>query len=226
MFPKRLKLKGVLEMSIKIYIEPEDVWGFYHANPERMEKEMVVIAENEETEYAVYVTDDEGCLTFLVYSGDEEIFDDYALEKIMCTETARGIYETYLYPVEVYDKRYFPDIYDNDTPPSSESQQDMEDIVYEREDELCLAMSDFLETLLIKAVYSASYVGGDDCLNAIDIDEDYIEVISDEILDSLCRFLNKRYHISVYRPRLIEKDNKEMLLEYPYDATESDEDTT
>ena len=58
-------------MNPDIYVEPKDVWDFYKKNIKRMSEELVLIAENKETEYAVYVTQDEGYLTILVYKGEE-----------------------------------------------------------------------------------------------------------------------------------------------------------
>ena len=37
-------------MAVKIYVEPDDTWDFFDDNLYRLKEEMVLIAENEETE--------------------------------------------------------------------------------------------------------------------------------------------------------------------------------
>lgn len=56
-------------MGVKIYIPAADVWSFFENNKKRLSEEMVIIAENTETEYAVYLTEENGYPLFVVCQG-------------------------------------------------------------------------------------------------------------------------------------------------------------
>ena len=43
-------------MGASIHIQPENIWSFFQKNRKRLSEEMVSIAENDDTEYAVYLT--------------------------------------------------------------------------------------------------------------------------------------------------------------------------
>lgn len=45
-------------MGVHIHIPADAVWGFFQASRKRLNKEMVLIAENTDTEYAVYLTEE------------------------------------------------------------------------------------------------------------------------------------------------------------------------
>ena len=45
-------------MGVHIYVAANTVWAFFQSHKDRLSKEMVVIAENKDTEYAVYLTED------------------------------------------------------------------------------------------------------------------------------------------------------------------------
>ena len=47
-------------MGVKVYVPAGDVWSFFQSNIDRLKNEMVAIAENEDTKYAVYLTEDKG----------------------------------------------------------------------------------------------------------------------------------------------------------------------
>ena len=216
-------------MNPDIYVESKDVWDFYKKNIKRMSEELVLIAENKETEYAVYVTQDEGYLTILVYKDEEEILDDFALEKFICEVTIEGIYEKYLYPGIYTDNGYqFVNEEDcakahADAPPLPSSTQDMEDTVYEREDELYMATLDLLEKFTYRAIYAKDYI--DDCADEemypVEVDEIYAEVIADSLVNVFCKYLKDEHYVSVYRPMFIQTDKgEEIFTEYPYDHPE------
>ena len=42
-------------MGVHIYVAANTVWAFFQSHKDRLSKEMVVIAENKDTEYAVYL---------------------------------------------------------------------------------------------------------------------------------------------------------------------------
>ena len=59
-------------MGVQIHVPADKVWEFFQENKKRLKEEMVAIAENEDTEYTVYLTDEEGYPLFVVCQGDED----------------------------------------------------------------------------------------------------------------------------------------------------------
>ena len=97
--------------------------------------------------------------------------------------------------------------------------------MYERDDELCLAMADFLAIALQE--------GDNDGTNIL---EAYGYEAVDEILDGFLKELSEDYGFHIYRPMIItEKESGcEVFTEFPYDEydidgvdeTEDEEDET
>ena len=66
-----------------------------------------------------------------------------------CTAVSKKFYTRYLFPVVITDNKYVPgDNPDGGKEESDETWMDIEDAMYERDDELCLAMADFLAIAL------------------------------------------------------------------------------
>lgn len=70
-------------MSAKIHIPADEVWSFFFKNKERCTEEMVEIASNDETKYAVYLTEDEGYPMLSVCHGD----DDQSMKRAQSVKT-------------------------------------------------------------------------------------------------------------------------------------------
>lgn len=196
-------------MGTNIHIPVEGVWAFFQQNKARLSEEMVVIAENEDTDYAVYLTEDDGYPLFSVCRGkaDPE-FEEGAISEKDCTDTAKRCYVRYLFPITV--KGDSP-LFDED----DLSVQDMQDTMYEREDELQLAMADFLQTVLQE---------GSDCTDIIDM---YGTDMIDKLLDYVLEFIATGLCLPVYRPMFLTDDEtgEEIYEEYPYgDPPESLDD--
>lgn len=203
-------------MSVIIHIEPENIWEFFQKNKKRLKKEMVLIAENEETEYAVYLSEDEGLPLFSVCKGDDEPeYEEGAVNEKDCTETAKQCCVKYLLPVTVHStKKYSGAWYDDDTEFSSKNAQ--EDIIEAREWELLFAMADFIRT----ATNDDSCSDGSDYVDTYGADE--ILEILDEVLINLAD-----RGFPVYRPTMVDDDTtgKEVFVEYPYnDPADFEED--
>lgn len=195
-------------MGVNIHLKPTEVWNFFKQNKPRLEKEMVAIAENEETDYSVYLTEENGCPLLSVYKEDKKLYEEGAVSEKDCESTTKQIYIKYLFPVVITTPKYSFET-ENDEPeyePTEEEERQMlEDSVYEREDELFFAMADFLEVLL-------------NCNGTEQISSLYGEEIIEEMLDCICTVLAEEYLISVYRPTLIDDDEtgEEKYVEYPY----------
>ena len=67
-------------MGVQIHVPADKVWEFFQENKKRLKEEMVAIAENEDTEYTVYLTDEEGYPLFVVCQGDEDAEYDEVIE--------------------------------------------------------------------------------------------------------------------------------------------------
>ena len=93
-------------MSVKIYISTDDVWSFFQKNTHRLSEEMVVIAENVDTEYAVYLTEEDGFPLFVVCRGDNDAeYSERVINQVDCEEAAKRCYMRYLYPLTIeHDK--------------------------------------------------------------------------------------------------------------------------
>ena len=198
-------------MGVKIYVPAEDVWAFFQSNTARLKEEMVAIAENVDTKYAVYLTEDKGYPSFSVCKGDSKAeYQEGAISEDDCTDTAKKCYVRYLFPVMVTNEKGFPKssfeeldgLYDL-------TEQDRQDNVYVREDELRFAMCDFLK-------------------EALNLDCDPVEIMSacgaalvDDVLDANLEYIGIEHGLEVYRPMLLidEENGDEVYTEYSYDTT-------
>ena len=137
-------------MGVNIHVPADEVWSFFQKNKDRLEKEMVAIAENDDTDYAVYLTEDYGYPTFFVCKGDAEPeYEEGAISADDCLKTARKCYSQYLFPVSVCSQKSFQEDDDNDENEIEDNSQEIQDIMYEREDELRMALCDFLQVVLL-----------------------------------------------------------------------------
>ena len=198
-------------MGVKIHIQPHEIWGFFDKNIKRLSDEMVAIAENTETEYAVYLTEEDGYPLFVVCHGDDDAeYDESAISPKDCENTAQRCFTKFLYPVTVTSGKYvIPFDEDDDTEPTK---MEMEDTIYEREDELLYAMGDFLQTVLRDGV------DGTDVVDTLGLD------IVNDILDTTLQYIAETYDLPVYRPTFVTDENgNEEYTEYPYNAEEPED---
>ena len=73
--------------------------AFFQSHKDRLSKEMVVIAENKDTEYAVYLTEDNALPLFSVCKGDAKPeYEECVLTETGCNEAAKRLYAQYLFP--------------------------------------------------------------------------------------------------------------------------------
>ena len=202
-------------MGVHIHIPADAVWGFFQASRKRLNKEMVLIAENTDTEYAVYLTEENDLPVLAVAKGNEKIeYKEPCVSEEDCTAVSKKFYTRYLFPVVITDNKYVPgDNPDGGKEESDETWMDIEDAMYERDDELCLAMADFLAIALQE--------GDNDGTNIL---EAYGYEAVDEILDGFLKELSEDYGFHIYRPMIItEKESGcEVFTEFPYDEYDID----
>lgn len=194
-------------MGVNIHLKPTEVWPFFLENKTRLGNEMVAIAENEETKYSVYLTEENGCPLLSVYKEDTKLYEEGAVSASDSEFTTKQIYLKYLFPVIVHESKYnFQSSFDDedDELDAELELQVMEDTIYERDDALTFAASDFLEVLL-------------NCNGPSEIEDTYGD-ITEEFLDAVCKLLADEYLISVYRPKFVfnADTGEDDYVEYPY----------
>lgn len=202
-------------MGVHIHIPADAVWGFFQESRKRLNREMVLIAENTDTEYAVYLTEENDLPVLAVAKGDEKTeYKEHCVSEDDCTTVAKKFYTRYLFPVMITDGKYIPeDVPDETEEDGDETWMDMEDTMYERNDELRLAMADFLAIALQE--------GDNDGTNIL---EAYGYEAVDEILDGFLKELSDNYGFHIYRPMIVtEKESGcEVFTEFPYDEYDID----
>lgn len=208
-----MKFPQQKELGVNVYVPADNVWSFFQNNIARLTNEMVAIAENVDTKYAVYLTEDKGYPSFSVCKGDSKPeYTEGAISEADCTETAKRCYVRFLFPVMVtYDKGFpkssFQEMDDGDEEDLTE--QDRQDNVYVREDELQLAMCDFLKVALNL-----------DC-DPVEIVNEYgVDLVTD-VLDTILEYIGLEHGLEIYRPMFLtdEDSGSEIYTEYPYDIT-------
>ena len=194
-------------MGVKIYIPAADVWSFFENNKKRLSEEMVIIAENTEIEYAVYLTEENGYPLFVVCQGSNDAeYNEGAISQKDCEDTAQRCFLRYLYPVTVTSTKNRISS-DNDLDDEC-IKQEMEETMYEREDELTMAMDDFLQVALC-----GDSAGGSDLVGTYDP-----ELIND-VLEHTLQYIAESYKLPVYRPTFIVNDlGEDEYIEYPYNV--------
>lgn len=229
-------------MGVNVYLKPSEIWSFYEKNPVKFEKERVVVAENTETKYEVCVTKHLGHLQFLVYRQDVQQYEELVIDDNDCTRTAKQLYVKYLFPVTVTKnepvesgkkipvdtnkhkddrkasqvKYPLPKVPDNldemDDNDIVEVVAELDDEIYQRDDELEMATKDFLAVLL-------------NC-DTEEIGELYGRFLVADFIEYACELLAEEFLISVYHPRWYtdEETGVDEYVQYPYLDVEPEEE--
>lgn len=210
-------------MGVEIHLQPADAWQFYQKNKKRLAGEMVIVAENDDTGYSVCMTEEEVATNarvpyFNVYREEEKVYAEGAISEKDCVKTLRDIYLKYLFPVvevskpkkeESPPKDDFGQEYD---PFVEEKEQEFEDIIYQRDDALFHAMSDFLQVVL-------------NCSDHDELVKEYTAEMISEAVEDFCNYMADIHLISVYHPRWEKNDEtgEDYFEEYPHLAVDDDD---
>lgn len=180
-----------------IVVEPDKVWTCFKENIEKFSTDMRVIASNPSYGIEICIAAGAGELPIIfVLADDEEIDEETCVSPNDCTSTVKKFYDKYLSDNIV---NAFMSDDDNLT------EEEELDKIDERELELDDALYEFLQTL-IPNLFDVIY----------DVDD-----LCDDLKDSICEYLYKKYEISVYRPMFLEcEDGTEEFTEYPYPEME------
>ena len=201
---------------VTIEVPASKVWTFFYMNRSKLMHSMAQIASNDETKYALYITDDRGYPTFLVFHGDdkEPEYEEGAIGPADCEKTVQRCISKYLIPVTVETKGQEPE------PPETEPQEDEGEeglsgeiseseanlACYDRGKELVDAFMEFLKVVLMEYDTNSA------------IKEYYGEYEIEEALDFTLEGLAQEYGLPVYRPMIIEDNDAgvDCFIEYPY----------
>ena len=199
-------------MGVKIHIPAEDIWTFFFRNKERCREEMIEIAVNEDTKYTIYLTEEYDYPMFAVFydNNDEAEYEEGAISRDDCLNTAKRVFADYLFPVTVKNEKAIPaekEKEKNNTDPDEEYAEQCDDVL-QRDDELTLALLDFL-----KVVFETE-------TESVDIFDDYGEETIAQILDDFLDCLADQHGFTdIRRPTFIvdEESGIEFYTEHPYD---------
>lgn len=200
--------------GVKIHLSAYDVWPFFEENKERPGKEMVCIAENTETEYSVYLEEKSGIPFFKVFREEAFEYGEAATCALECREIAKKLYRKYLFPITVVedqkpdkaDKQQDDmdgDFSDGSIPDEEEQIEILDDIVYERDDELHLAVADFMSTLLN--------------VRPDEVEQVTYEGFCEDFMKKIGLMLAEEESISIYHPTWVpDETGVQFFTEYPY----------
>lgn len=201
-------------MTTKIYVPPKEVAKFCRENKERLTKEMVLIAENTATKYGLYLTIDHDFYVLSVAKGDNAAeYREVCGDEKTSGSIAQKLIARYLVPLTVIDgSAVVPDGIDGT---DKVDEGDMDDLIYERDDELQLAMGDLLSVVLQEG------------RDATDIEELYGLELIDEILDDFLTYLTDIQGFKIYRPSIVTDDDTgdTVFTEFPYETSERFDET-
>lgn len=190
-------------MGVQIHVPADQIWEFYKENEERLKSEFVLVAENTDTDYAVYLTDEKDDPVLAAAKTDGEVErKETCHDADSCEETAWIMYHSYLFPITVAKS----ESNDNGKSDDTSDRSDIDDMIYERHDELILAASDFLDTVL--------QLDGTEESSLSVCGSDMIEDLLEGMLESL-----SENGVPVYRPMFVEdEDGNEVFVEFPYEG--------
>lgn len=218
-------------MASKIFIPTPKIWDYYYDNRFRLWKEEDMVAKNDDTgivltvsgegrfpELTLYnkhdvdfewrqVTTREECNAAAVY-----MITHYILDEVKAEKTDEKKQEK---PAEnksnKVDSKPDEDGGQKNRPTSTLSDDDIVDLIYEREDELRLATVDYLITVLNEKDEDS-------------IKEEFGAEFIPTVLDDFLQYLRDKHEVSVYRPTIVtdEESGLEVLEEYPYGWPDTD----
>lgn len=193
-----------------IYVKPRDVWDFYNENKELCVTKQLLLAASQKEGVEIYLTNNEdGRPCIYVYDAEtnDELIERFTLfSQANAESTATSLYKVYL-DAAAASTSLTPEtkqepVDDADDEPSV---GDLLDIVYERDDELMLGLTDFLEVVFGVKNISDSY------------DDEELW----DILDEFLIHLTDNHGAVIWRPTMLDDDaGGEIYCEYPYNPEE------
>lgn len=204
--------------SERIYVPCCRLWKFYLNNRQRCRDSYVLVAENQDTGYGIYLTEEDCLLVLYVFLGESErpelraeLPDEISAEAIAgkaylaflgCEEPEEEGPGASSWPAQgggPHEEE--PEEEELEIEPDEVSEDDE---IYAREDELFLASGDFLAAVL--RMFDGETVR-----------KTYGESLIEEFLEQALLTIAEDFGLPVYRPtRLEDEDGEPMYVEYPY----------
>ena len=195
-----------------INYDAESVWGLFQKNKALLTQTDMLLAENPETGITItlsaYEDKNEFHLPWInVYIDGDFLKSEIGFDKADCEEVVERIYDRYLDTenlINVLLEREH-DAWREAEQDEDEWLEEREYAIFDREDELIDATSDYLDTLL------------NDSLTSI-VSEREANKIYMDFLDNVCEYLYKIYELPVFRPRFVKNNSGgKTYTEFPYE---------
>ena len=194
-------------MSRGVVYKPEEVWDYFLDNCEDMvEKgEEHMIAESLDRSNRIYITSSDDCTTAIirVYDIDEDLVSEDLAGESECESTISKLYKDF----GMYKK-------DKDTKKSLFEEH--KDEILDSEDNLTDAVTYFIHEAVSATVPTCRL---STMKHDLGITDEEIEEAKNHFLE----YLYIKLGIDLYRPMIVQFDDKEEFFEHPYSHLELDE---
>ena len=183
-----------------ISLQPGAIWKYSREHREQLEESLVSIASSTDGSCEIFLTIEDDSTMIDVFRGEDMVYQEAIVSDEDAVATVRKIYAQFL-----------PDVsYSGGYQGTGYTRQELEDDMYDREEELCSAMEDFLN-VAVEGFFDA-YFGKD-------------ADVTQEIVDLVCKHLADEYGVSVRYPRFdYDKAGNETYVEFPYEDQEEEKE--
>lgn len=177
---------------------------YYKKNKFRLSQESEDIAENEAIGVVIYLSDTNGHPTITVLADDMQVAEvTTGIDGL--SELVQTMYDTYL-----DENAFIATMTEGEDDGEYDEEELAEALINEREDELDVAVDDFLATVLQTNGYEYDSV---------------IDEIHDDVKEHFLEYLARKFKIELYRPMYLEDENGEDFFEeYPYGCMEFEDE--
>ena len=192
-------------MTRTITVGSADIVDYYRKNKFRLSQESEDIAENEAIGVVIYLSDTNGRPTITVLADDMQVAEATTGVDGL-SELTQTMYDTYL------DEQSFISAMTQREGDDEYNEEELaEALINEREDELDVAVDDFLATVLQTNGYEY---------------DSAIDEIHDDVKEHFLEYLARKFKIELYRTMYLEDENGEDFFEeYPYGCMEFEDET-
>jgi len=196
-------------MAIQIHYQPDDIWGIFQSEKDKLRTTMKEIAENPEYDITIFLTEtdrgDQMLPNIVVYMDGSQLYEEAAINESDCSQTVGKIYYEYLVVERVVNNVIASSSEEED----ESDEDDVQDDIDMREAELDDAVFNFLTNIL------------DSPLECITEESDEIY---EDFKEHALEYLARKWDLKIYRPMILEDESgEEFLEEYPYEVMEYDD---
>lgn len=190
-------------MATEIVLSASEVWEYFQTHKEDLEKHMHLIASNPEYGTEVYITEDTGFPNIVVTADGQQVYERVTISDVDCNKTVEEVYSKYLTANAVFE------LTDAEDYLYADANDDVEEIINEREDALYGAVYDFL------SLASDEY---------FDFDSPDVDDIIEDCKEHFLEYIARKHGVRVYRPMVLEyNDGTEEVSDFPYEDMEFDD---